>query len=892
MLDTRGMFVNLFEFKETNLFEIRKNVWLSRQYFYIFCKQFVGEKVSRLYRRFKESFNSAMYAKKFEFILQQDFKIDEETKQISEKIKKYEELYTQDDHLFLKSFENGFKLIKSLTGLNLDLLNTEITPEIRKQILNIQIADIIVATETQQKINCGIKQNLFDFTIARETILNKGNTKVNPQFIFQELLILREAIPYYTKYVLPENEEKCFNLLKMFEINNLYKGSFAELIQEIKDAKIEELFFKYGLELNKLANILFFSATDKYNLFIELFIGAMREYSHTDFEILGERNHLTLDEIGQKFNLTRERVRQKIDKMVNEFNEFYLKNFTFKSIDFMFVFTEHSYFFDFITLKDILKYDYAATSFLFKKLNPGTSTGYLKQLHGFFSSNEHFEKFLEVEKQVFNDYFKEEDLLLKIKEIRQLLPNFKMTKNSIKTYVSDTFYLRKGTYIRYKFSLSKAQRTEILLEKYFKNGFHCSDYNDIKRINESSLAEFGNILFEEIEKPDKKNFHTLQAIIERSPAQLIGRGTYTHVNHIPQISKDLAQKIAAYLQEKNDPISYSSVLKIFKTELKDSNITNRYLLKGALSHYENELFKGKRDYLLPLDGNETLRSKIKTWLISQTEFFTYIGFEKEFKGVAKSVFSTEISETKNFIHFWNRGYIYFKNFKITDTELKKLKTIVETSLKTIKIGHCTDQHIFLACKAEMPEFILRHQITYPYDIFNLVKQFFGQDFAFKRPLIGSLGTVFLDFNELLAEFIKDKEIINITELNKFIAPQVTTFKSTTVFEFIDMLKKQFMAISSNKLIRLDKVNFTSTEKDQLKKYLENKIHANPEVTLNEIICDKNFSVKIEINAKFEMNSFILAGLIICFYPNDFELIMKNEFFNKSQFGVRSLTEQK
>ncbi len=890
MLDTRGVLVNLFEFKETNLFEIRKNVWLSRQYFYIFCKQFVGKKISTLYSRFKESFKSPIKTKKLEYILQRDFKIDEDTKLISEKIKKYEDLYTLDDHLFLKSLDNGSKLIKSLTGTNTDFLNTETTPQIRKQISDIQIADIIGATKNQEKINCGINQNLFDFTIAREIILNKTNEIINPHFIFQELLILSEAIPYYAKYILPENEEKCFNLLKMFEINKSYMGSFFKLIKEIKNAKIDELFFKYGLDINKLANILFFSATAKYNLFIELFIGAMREYSYTDFEILGERNHLTLDEIGQKFNITRERVRQKIDKMVNEFNAFYLKNFTFKSVDFMFVFTEGSYFFDFITLKNILRYDYDATSFLFKKLNPGTSTGYLEQLHGFFSSNEHLEKFLEVEKQVFKDYFKEEDLLLKIKEIRQFLSNFKMTKNSIKTYVSNTFYLKKGTYIRYKFSLSKAQKIEILIEKYFKNGFHCSSYTDIKRINECSLAEFGNILFEETNKPDNKYYHTVQAIIERSNVQLVDRGTYAHVNDSPQITLDFAKKISAYLQNQNQPISYSGILKIFKSELKDFNITSRYQLKGALSHYENQLFKGKRDYLLPLSGNETLRSKIKAWLISQTDFFDYTKFENEFKGVAKSVFSTEISETKNFIHFWNRGYIYFKNFKITDSELKKLKTIVETSLKTIKIGHCTDQHIFLACKAEMPEFILRHQITYPYDIFNVVKQFFGEDFAFKRPLIGSLGTVFLDFNELLAEFIKDKEIINIIELNKFIAPQVTTFKSITVFEYINMLKKQFMVISSSKLIRLDKVNFASAEKDRLKKYLENKIHANPGVTLNEIICDKNFSVKVEINAKPEMNLFILVGLIICFYPDDFELIMKNKVFNSSQFRVRSLTE--
>ncbi len=214
--------MNLFEFKETNLFEIRKNVRLSRQYFYIFCKQFVGEKVSTLYSRFKEGFNSQMNAKKFKYILQWDFKIDAETKLISEKTKKYENLCTLYDHLFLKSLENGSKLIKSLTGLNTDLLNTEITPQIRKQIIDIQIADIIGATKNQEKINCGINQNLFDFIVAREIILNKTNETINPHFIFQELLILREAFPYYAKYILPENEEKCFNLLKMFEINNSY----------------------------------------------------------------------------------------------------------------------------------------------------------------------------------------------------------------------------------------------------------------------------------------------------------------------------------------------------------------------------------------------------------------------------------------------------------------------------------------------------------------------------------------------------------------------------------------------------------------------------------------------------------------------------------------------
>ena len=191
----------------------------------------------------------------------------------------------------------------------------------------------------------------------------------------------------------------------------------------------------------------------------------------------------------------------------------------------------------------------------------------------------------------------------------------------------------------------------------------------------------------------------------------------------------------------------------------------------------------------------------------------------------------------------------------------------------------------------MPEFIYRHKIRYPYDIFNLAKQFFAKDFAFKRPLIGNLETVFPEYNDLVADFIKDKEIIDIIELNKFILPQVTTLIRTTVFEFVNMLKKQYMTISSNKLIRLDKVNFTNDEKQSFKKYLESKLDANPEVTLDEIICDKIFLPRVEINGKVKMNLFILIGLIICFYSDDFELIMENDFFNRGEFKVKRHLKQ-
>ena len=124
------------------------------------------------------------------------------------------------------------------------------------------------------------------------------------------------------------------------------------------------------------------------------------------------------------------------------------------------------------------------------------------------------------------------------------------------------------------------------------------------------------------------------------------------------------------------------------------------------------------------------------------------------------------------------------------------------------------------------------------------------------------------------------------ELNKFILPQVTSLKRTRVFEFVNMLKKQYMAISSNKLIRLDKVNFIYDEKESFKKYLESKLDVNQEVTLDEIICDKNFLPLVEINGKVKMNSFILAGLIICFYSDDFELIMENDFFSRGEFKVK------
>ncbi len=877
---------NSFYFKKHNLIKVRKNVWLSKQYFYIFAKKFIGKKLSTLYTSFSKNFGSIIKSKRFYYMIAYDFNLSEDNVLISEKISKYENLYIREDYMFEESLQNGLAIISKLTNLTPNILNTEITPEIKNLLLNVKVQDVEATTIENKKINCGIDQNLFDFTIARETILNKENSNINPQHIFQELLILKETIPYYAKNLLNENADNCFYLLKNFDCNSSCTSSLDNLIQEIITAKIEELFFKYGLEINSLENILFFSATPIDDLFVELFIGFTQDFLASEFEIVGERNHSTLEEIGKKWNFTRERVRQIIDTKITAFNEFYLKNFTFKSLDFLFIFTGRKYFFDIITQKERLGYDYDTVAYLLKNLKVKTSTGYLEKFNGFFTSNEHLEKFLEVEKQVLKYYFKESDLLDKINEIRQIIPEFRMTKNSIATYISHTFYLKNGTYVRYNFSFSKSKRADILIEKYFKTGFHCSNYEDIQKINELSLAEFGNLLFEETKKPNIKYFHSVQAIIERSNVQLIERGTYAHVNDTPKINLDLAKKISTYLESKNKPVSYSGILKIFKSELQEFKITNRYLLKGALSHFENQLFKAKRDYILPLGAKETLRSKIKAWLISQTEFFNYEEFEKEFKGVAKSVFTTEISETKNFIYFWNRGYIYFKNFKITDFELKNLKRIVEHSLKKIDKGHCTDEHIFAACKVDMPEFISRFKINLAYDIFSVAKHFFKDNFIFKRPLIGALGTDFLSFDEMVASFVEDKEIIEIIELNKFITPQYSRLKAITVFEIINMLKTQFMPISSNKLIRLDKISFTLKQKDDLKKYLENALVFNPNITLSEIIHDQNFLSKVEINSKPEMNVFILAGIIICFFENEFELVMKAESFNRGLFGIK------
>ena len=149
-----------------------------------------------------------------------------------------------------------------------------------------------------------------------------------------------------------------------------------------------------------------------------------------------------------------------------------------------------------------------------------------------------------------------------------------------------------------------------------------------------------------------------------------------------------------------------------------------------------------------------------------------------------------------------------------------------------------------------------------------------------------MGTDFLSFDETVASFVEDKEIIDIIELNKFITPQYSRLKAITVFEIINMLKTQFMPISSNKLIRLDKISFTLKQKDELKKYLENALVFNPNTTLSEIIQDQNFLSKVEINSKPEMNVFILAGIIICFFENEFELVMKAESFNRGLFGIK------
>lgn len=876
MIDIKNYYLN-------NSVKLARQLVVPKRYLAAFVYFYKGEKIPSIFKNIKEVFNTNDgYRDMFDSFIAETFELASHKKIASIKKPEYQNMFLMNNYPFNNSLENGLHIIKDVLGFE-DI--SEISDDLLYKLMDIRFPMVKETCDKNQIINCGIDQNIFDFVIARECLLNQ--TKLSPSEIakeFYDLLIYGELLEEVIHNVRLENREKCIKTIKSLSIATFDPRFEISELEQLISISISELFYYVGSDINILINVVNYFADKPENVIPELLNNYLSTMDKDYFDILSRREKETLEKIGEDYSLTRERIRQIEVREIEKFNEFYLNNFCSETKNLIFVFPKVSSIFPLECLKEELGKNYDCFRNLMCSIKYAGEAKYYKNLDSVVESERVYLFFQRMIDEVLGNYFKKSDLDDKINACLESLSGYGLNEIVIKNYVSSSYKEKEFTYVKEGFRLSKAYELEFVLENYFDDGFHFSDEEHIKKVNEYTREEFGDILFD-YEELNIPKAHIIQALLERTHARLVSRGTYIHRSKAHDLPIELVEKIISYLKEKNRPLGYSDLFETFKDELNALGIDNKYALQGAMSIYFGELFKGKRDYVMPIEINQTLRDSMHSWVASRKGIFTYEDFAKEFKGVAQSVFMSALYEVGNIAYFWMQGYINVNSLNISESDKTKLKQLIDELISQYPMEYCSADELFDLANEKMRYFIINNGMKYSYDLFSVAQIIFANDYKFKRPLLGSKNAIFESNNEMIDGYLAQRNTVKLVKMRKYIDSKTahSPDEYNTIFSIIKNKWNEFIALDIDTIVRKETIIVPEKEIVRLDVVIEMLLEHNESINIEEEIVNKFFFKEL---AGMVVNKYLIFGLVNTFLHDKYEVLAEGNKYRGGTFFLK------
>lgn len=874
--------ISIEDYYSNNSIKLARQLLVPKRYLAAFVSFYSGEKESSIFKYVKETFGANNgYRDSYDAFIDENFELAPLKKIISIKNPEYQSMSLSCGYPFKDSLRNGLRIIRDILGV--ESLN-EISDDLLFRLMDIRLPLVEEVCLRNQIVNCGIDQNIFDFVVARKCLLNQ--TKMSPEEIakeFYNLLIYGELLEEVIRNVRPENQEKCVRTIRSLSIATFDPRFEIHDLESLKSISISRLYYYLGSDISILINVLNYFSEEPENVIPQLLNNYLSNLDKNDFAVLSRREKETLEEIGEDYGVTRERIRQIEAKQIEQFNLFYLSNFCSGKKNFIFVFPKVSSVFPLGYLKDQLGDNYDCFRNLMKSIKFAGEAKYYRNIDSVVESERVYLFFKRMVDETLGDYFKKSDLKDKIDACIESLSGYGFDEAIITKYISSAYKEKESTYVKEGFRLSKAFELDFILENYFDDGFHFSDEEHIKRANEYALKEFGEILFDPSEI-DMSNPHAVQSVVDRVNARMVDRGTYVHRSKARDLPIEMVEKIINYLKQKNRPLAYSDLFETFKGELVDLGIDNKYALQGAMSIYSGELFKGKRDYVMPVEINQTLRASMNAWVASRTGIFTYEDFTNEFKGVAQSVFMSVLYEVGNIAYYWMQGYVCVDTLNISQDDKNKLKQLADCLINQYHMEYCSADELFNLVNIQMHDFITACGMKYSFDLFSVMQIIFANDYKFKRPMLGSKDAVFESSGEMVDGYLAQKNTVKLTKMRKYIDTKTghSADEYVTVFNIIKNKWNEFVAIDVDTIIRKETISVAEKELIRLDVIVEMLLEQKDSLNIEEEIVNKCFFKEL---AGMAVNKYLILGLINTFFHDKYDIIAEGNKYRGGTFYI-------
>lgn len=513
----------------------------------------------------------------------------------------------------------------------------------------------------------------------------------------------------------------------------------------------------------------------------------------------------TLETVGNKFDLTRERIRQIESKFFGCFWKTYALQ-KYDIISLIYALRNGDIILNYDKIKAVVPEEFALI------LKPC-----LKNMpeHNFYSYSRTFDAVIINEPG--SEIIDETSLVSKINQILDLLPSVinvcdkeEVLKNyadnnsvplEILTHMFNQKYFQTNSFL-HRGHLSVVFMCEYVLKHRFQFGYKTADKIETERFKQYLSELFG-------EKGDLITPRSIDAKIGEIGV-LCDRGKYIHPDYL-QVEDSLLNKINEYIETSpRNIIWYREIFEALKSEFDGSQITNHYILHGAIKKYGCK-YNTSRDFIKKVEY-ATFVDDIESFVeargvVHKSEILAEFAFIDEIR------LSQVVLRCENVFSIENGYYIHANQFDIQLEDYEPIRNYLIQSCSGSPI-HITV--IYDQFSEKFPSFMYRNDFDDRNKLYAALYYMFREDFSFSRPYIAKLGTEGVTNRSVILQQIADYDTIEIEDIIDICEEKgINCNGKSNLFK---MLAPDFIRVSGTSMMRKE---YTGITEDVVNKVIDN-----------------------------------------------------------------------
>lgn len=610
-------------------------------------------------------------------------------------------------------------------------------------------------------------------------------------------------------------------LYKVYELRTRHKIAFldrfdeqitiSELVKKVRNDEIVECYQPLGYFLQWIKNI------DVNNTVQEIF---SRDALASTYKVAESRKDKywlvlemraegeTLENIGSLIDATRERVRQIEKKYAKQFAVCYQNN----KYDLLAVIHALRGGDNVLSKSEVQaiigeKYTNLLWLVLSKELLDCNLYRYSKEYDAvlFIEGNQNnAENLRRVNKELPEMFFAEELEEL----IDDLSEKFGVSKELIMVDIQRQ-YTKYGTLYSHS-SPTVAFMCRYILKTRFPNGFKTGDATEAKRFQTYLIEVFG----------DKKGKMTARALDAKigEVGVLCDRGKYLHPDYL-HVEKWIIDEINSFIESNEKTVvTYSEVFDELRTVLSSSQITNRFILQGALKFYGCK-YKLTRDYITKEKG-KSLTDEFEDFAKGCGEFHKS-DFFVAFPSMTDANLGMLIGRCPNVFSIDNGYYMHSSVLHLIDKDYDEIRKYLDNVCSDCPAN---SRYLFEEFSYKFIDFMTRNEITNHTKLFGILSYMFGNEFVFSRPYITKEENTSLTNRDVILRCLDGFDTITIEDTIEMCQERGIRYLSSGYLT--RQISPNFIRINETTLMRYELTGVNDDVILEVANYIANRVEAN------------------------------------------------------------------